>query len=137
MKRACILFAFACLLAGCSRSQALSVDALAADPAQLRGTEFFHLQTHFMIRPRLMALAQDFRDPTFKEEIARMVGYEQLPTTPPNALTGSHPCAATYAASTSSATATPHGPACFTTTAAGSSNRCTSRHAASASSRFR
>ena len=44
-----------------------------ADPAQLRGPEFFHLQTHFMIRPRLMALAQDFRDPTFKEEIARMV----------------------------------------------------------------
>lgn len=35
MKRASILFAFACLLAGCNRPQALSVDALAADPARL------------------------------------------------------------------------------------------------------
>ncbi|WP_062794349.1 hypothetical protein [Cupriavidus metallidurans] len=35
MKRAPILFAFACLLAGCNRPQALSVDALAADPARL------------------------------------------------------------------------------------------------------
>jgi hypothetical protein len=35
MKRAPVLFAFACLLAGCNRPQALSVDALAADPAQL------------------------------------------------------------------------------------------------------
>lgn len=35
MKRAPILFAFACLLAGCNRPQTLSVDALAADPARL------------------------------------------------------------------------------------------------------
>lgn len=35
MKCAPILFAFACLLAGCDRPQALSVDALAADPARL------------------------------------------------------------------------------------------------------
>ena len=35
MKRAPVLFAFACLLTGCNRPQALSVDALAADPAQL------------------------------------------------------------------------------------------------------
>jgi len=36
MKRAPLLFAFACcLLAGCDRPQALSVDALAADPARL------------------------------------------------------------------------------------------------------
>lgn len=35
MKRASVLFAFACLLAGCDRPLALSVDALAADPAQL------------------------------------------------------------------------------------------------------
>jgi hypothetical protein len=35
MKRAPVLFAFACLLAGCDRPQALSVDALAADPARL------------------------------------------------------------------------------------------------------
>lgn len=35
MKHAPILFAFACLLAGCDRPQALSVDALAADPTRL------------------------------------------------------------------------------------------------------
>ena len=35
MKRAPVLFAVACLLAGCDRPQALSVDALAADPARL------------------------------------------------------------------------------------------------------
>lgn len=35
MKRAPILFAFACLLAGCTRPQPLSVDAPAADPARL------------------------------------------------------------------------------------------------------
>ncbi|PAU61319.1 hypothetical protein [Pseudomonas indica] len=35
MKRAPVLFAFACLLAGCGRSQALSVDALAVDPVRL------------------------------------------------------------------------------------------------------
>jgi len=35
MQRAPILFAFACLLAGCNQPQALSVDALAADPARL------------------------------------------------------------------------------------------------------
>ncbi|WP_395642120.1 EexN family lipoprotein [Rudaea sp.] len=35
MKRAPVLFAFAYLLAGCDRPQALSVDALAADPARL------------------------------------------------------------------------------------------------------
>lgn len=35
MNRAPVLFAFACLLAGCDLSQALSVDALAADPARL------------------------------------------------------------------------------------------------------
>ncbi|KGC11208.1 putative lipoprotein [Burkholderia gladioli] len=36
MKRASVLFAIACLLAGCDRPQALSVDALAAAPARLR-----------------------------------------------------------------------------------------------------
>lgn len=35
MKRAPILFAFACLLAGCDRPQPLSVNALAVDPARL------------------------------------------------------------------------------------------------------
>ena len=35
MKRAPVLFTFACLLVGCDRPQALSVDALAADPARL------------------------------------------------------------------------------------------------------
>lgn len=35
MKRASVLFAIACLLAGCGRPQALSIDALAADPARL------------------------------------------------------------------------------------------------------
>ncbi|WP_186072178.1 hypothetical protein [Burkholderia gladioli] len=35
MNRAPVLFAFACLLAGCDRPQALSVGALAADPARL------------------------------------------------------------------------------------------------------
>jgi hypothetical protein len=35
MKRAPVLFTFACLLAGCDRPQALSVDALAADPVLL------------------------------------------------------------------------------------------------------
>jgi hypothetical protein len=35
MKREPMLFAFACLLAGCNRPQALSVDALAANPARL------------------------------------------------------------------------------------------------------
>ncbi|MBS2127054.1 hypothetical protein KEX41_02140 [Burkholderia thailandensis] len=36
MKRSLVLFAFACLLAGCDRPQALSVDALADDPLRLR-----------------------------------------------------------------------------------------------------
>ncbi len=35
MNHALILFALVSLLAGCNRPQALSVDALAADPAQL------------------------------------------------------------------------------------------------------
>ena len=35
MTRAPVLFAFACLLAGCDRPQPLSVDALAADPVRL------------------------------------------------------------------------------------------------------
>ncbi|QAU22675.1 hypothetical protein EO087_00680 [Dyella sp. M7H15-1] len=35
MKPALALFAFACLLVGCDRPQALSVDALAADPTRL------------------------------------------------------------------------------------------------------
>ncbi|WP_175822207.1 hypothetical protein [Burkholderia sp. BCC0419] len=35
MKRAPALFTFACLLAGCDRPQALSVDVLAADPGRL------------------------------------------------------------------------------------------------------
>ncbi|EJV1369420.1 hypothetical protein RXE43_000655 [Pseudomonas aeruginosa] len=35
MKRAPVLFAFACLLAGCNQPQAQSVDALAADPVRL------------------------------------------------------------------------------------------------------
>jgi len=35
MNRVPVLFAIACLLAGCGRPQALSVDALADDPARL------------------------------------------------------------------------------------------------------
>lgn len=35
MKRAPIVFAFACLLAGCGQARIFSVDALAADPARL------------------------------------------------------------------------------------------------------
>ncbi|AXN27647.1 hypothetical protein CP913_23190 [Pseudomonas aeruginosa] len=35
MNRVPVLFAIACLLAGCGRPQAFSVDALAADPARL------------------------------------------------------------------------------------------------------
>ncbi len=35
MKHAPVLFAFACLLAGCDRPQVLSVDALATDPTRL------------------------------------------------------------------------------------------------------
>lgn len=35
MKRVRVLFAFACLLAGCDEQQVPSVDALAADPARL------------------------------------------------------------------------------------------------------
>ncbi|KGB99105.1 hypothetical protein [Burkholderia cepacia] len=35
MTRAPVLFAFACLLAGCDRPQTLSVDALAAEPVRL------------------------------------------------------------------------------------------------------
>ncbi|MCK4141931.1 hypothetical protein HFK84_06465 [Ralstonia pseudosolanacearum] len=35
MTRAPVLFAFVCLLAGCDRPQALSVEALAADPVRL------------------------------------------------------------------------------------------------------
>lgn len=35
MNRVPVLFVIACLLAGCDRPQALSVDALAADPARL------------------------------------------------------------------------------------------------------
>ena len=56
---------------------------------------------------------------------------------PPNALTGSHALARSYAVVMSSATATPHGLACLTMTQAGSAKRWTSRHAASASYRFR
>lgn len=44
-----------------------------AIPEALQGPEFFHLQTHFMIRPRMMQLAQDFRDPTFVAEVAHMI----------------------------------------------------------------
>lgn len=65
--------AYYCARLGEKLASSQWTDLEPADPAQLRGTEFFHLQTHFMIRPRLMALAQDFRDPAFKEEIARMV----------------------------------------------------------------
>ena len=35
MQRAPVLLAFVCLLAGCDRPQALSVDALASDPTRL------------------------------------------------------------------------------------------------------
>ncbi|MBK1822307.1 hypothetical protein [Burkholderia orbicola] len=35
MKRASVLFAFVCLLAGCDRPQVLSVDVLATDPTRL------------------------------------------------------------------------------------------------------
>lgn len=49
------------------------VDLEPAIPEALQGPEFFHLQTHFMIRPRMMQLAQDFRDPAFVTEVANMV----------------------------------------------------------------
>ncbi|MFM1908373.1 MAG: hypothetical protein RLZZ591_2050 [Pseudomonadota bacterium] len=44
-----------------------------AIPETLQGPEFFHLQTHFMIRPRMTQLAVDFRDPAFVGEVAAMV----------------------------------------------------------------
>lgn len=48
-------------------------DLAAAAPETLRGPEFFHLQTHFMIHPRLSRLAADFRDPAFTAEVQAMV----------------------------------------------------------------
>lgn len=44
-----------------------------AIPETLQGAEFYHLQTHFMIRPRMTELAIDFRDPAFVLEVAEMV----------------------------------------------------------------
>lgn len=44
-----------------------------AVPEALTGADFFHLQTHFMIRPRMTQLAVDFREPAFVQEVARMV----------------------------------------------------------------
>lgn len=44
-----------------------------AIPEALSGPEFFHLQTHFMIRPQMARLAADFREPAFVDEIAAMV----------------------------------------------------------------
>lgn len=44
-----------------------------AIPEALTGADFFHLQTHFMVRPRMTQLAIDFRDPAFVDDIARMV----------------------------------------------------------------
>ena len=44
-----------------------------AIPETLQGPEFFHLQTHFMIRPRMTQLAVDFRDPAFVAEVAGML----------------------------------------------------------------
>jgi HD-like signal output (HDOD) protein len=49
------------------------VDLQAAAPEMLEGPEFFHLQTHFMIHPRMTQLAHDFRDPRFVAEVADMV----------------------------------------------------------------
>ncbi len=48
-------------------------DLRSAAPEQLEGAEFFHLQTHFMIHPRMSQLAVDFRDPRFVDEVADMV----------------------------------------------------------------
>ena len=44
-----------------------------AIPETLQGAEFYHLQTHFMIRPRMTELAIDFRDPAFVQEVDEMV----------------------------------------------------------------
>ncbi len=44
-----------------------------AIPEALQGAEFYHLQTHFMIRPRMTQLAIDFRDPGFVTEVADML----------------------------------------------------------------
>lgn len=44
-----------------------------AIPEALTGADFFHLQTHFMIRPRMTQLAVDFREPAFVQDVARMV----------------------------------------------------------------
>lgn len=44
-----------------------------AVPEVLRGPEFFHVQTHFMIHPRLRTLAVDFRDPALVAQVARML----------------------------------------------------------------
>ena len=49
------------------------VDLEPAIPEALRGADFFHLQTHFMVRPRMTELAIDFRDPAFVDDVARMV----------------------------------------------------------------
>lgn len=48
-------------------------DLSEAAPEALRGSEFFHLQTHFMVHPRLKLLAQDFRDPVFVAEMTNML----------------------------------------------------------------
>lgn len=48
-------------------------DLSQAAPEALRGSEFFHLQTHFMVHPRLKLLAQDFRDPAFVAEMTGML----------------------------------------------------------------
>jgi HD-like signal output (HDOD) protein len=44
-----------------------------AIPEALQGAEFYHLQTHFMIRPRMTELAIDFRDPASVAEVHEMV----------------------------------------------------------------
>jgi HD-like signal output (HDOD) protein len=48
-------------------------DLESAMPETLQGAEFYHLQTHFMIRPRMTELALDFRDPAFVSEVQAMV----------------------------------------------------------------
>jgi HD-like signal output (HDOD) protein len=48
-------------------------DMEAAAPQLLQGVEFFHLQTHFMVHPRLKELAQDFQDPFFAAEMDGML----------------------------------------------------------------
>jgi HD-like signal output (HDOD) protein len=44
-----------------------------AAPEHLKGAEFFHLQTHFLIRPQLGRLSQDLQVPDFAEGLTQML----------------------------------------------------------------